>query len=78
MGLKLLLIKGRSANGFGFREPKNSEGLRARDTDRVLSLDIGLEGGLDAPTGLKAGAAALGLNSSALTLNFEDTAEVGV
>ena len=78
IGLKLSLIDSRSAAGFGFREPKNSEGLGARDTERVLSLDIGLDGGFDVPAGLKAGAAALGLNSIAFTLNLEDTAEVGV
>lgn len=64
--------------GIGFRRPKNSDGSGTRETDRVVSLDLGLEGGLELPAGLKAGAAALGLNSDALTLNLRDTADVGV
>ena len=78
MGLKPSLIDGLSAAGFGLREPKNMEGLAARDTDRVRCIEAGLDGVLEVAAGLKAGAFTFGRNSMALTLNFVETAEVGV
>lgn len=78
IGLKLSSIDGRSAAGLGLREPKNADGLAAREIDRVLWTDDGLDGAFEGAVGLKVGALALGLNSMAFTLNFVETAEVGV
>lgn len=58
--------------------PKKIDGLGARETDRVLGPDFGLADMTDAPPGVNVLAAGFGLNSSALTLNFVETAEVGV
>ena len=72
-------MAGRSDGGSGFRSPKNAEGLDARDTGRVFTLDdLGLEATLGSAVGLKELAAGLGLNSKALTLNFAESAEVGL
>jgi len=49
-----------------------------RDTGRTLTLDLGLEVVLGAAVGLKVFAAGFGLKSLALTLNLEETADVGV
>ena len=55
--------------------PKKSLGLEARDDGRAFAM--GLEIGLGS-VGLNELAAGLGLKSRALTLNFVETAEVGV
>lgn len=78
MVLKLSSMDGRSAAGFGLREPKKADGLAALETDRVLCTDDGLDGAFEGAVGLKVGALAFGLNSMALTLNLVETAEVGV
>ena len=57
---------------------KNADGLCTRDMGRAPGVDMGLEIALCPPPGRKAFAAGLGLNSGALMLNFEETAEVGV
>ena len=72
------MIDERSEGGNGFRSPKNTEGLGARDTERVSAPDLGDDASLGSVTGLKVLAAGFGLNSIALTLNFADTAEVGL
>ena len=73
------MIEGRSDGGNGFRSPKNVEGLGARDTGRVFTLDdLGLDATLGSTVGLKELAAGFGLNSKALTLNLADSAEVGL
>lgn len=77
-GLKWSRKAGRSDAGFGFFAPKKLEGLAVPDTDRAGSIGLGLEGAIDVPAGVKAGAATFGLNSDALALNFADTADVGV
>lgn len=64
--------------GKGLRSPKKAVGVGARDAGRAPGVEIGLEIVLGAPTGLNEFAAGLGLNSAALMLNLEDTAEVGV
>lgn len=78
MGLKLSRIDGRSAAARGLRLPKKAVGVGARDVGRAPGVEIGLDIALGAPGGLKEFAAGLGLNSAALILNFEETAEVGV
>ena len=44
----------------------------------MFDIDLGLEAVLGSAVGLKELAAGFGLNSIALTLNFAETAEVGV
>ncbi len=78
MGLKLSRIDGRSAAARGLRFPKKAVGVGTRDVGRALGVEIGLDIALGAPGGLREFAAGLGLNSAALILNFEETAEVGV
>lgn len=72
------MIDGLSRTGTGFLEPKKTDGLGARETDRVLGPDLGLADITDAPPGVKELAAGFGLNSSALTLNLVETADEGV
>lgn len=72
---------GRSEVGLGFRDPKNADGLAARDTEAARCVDDGLDAVLEAPVGLNAGAVTLGRNSDARTfmLNLEDeVVDVGV
>lgn len=72
------MIEGLLSNGRGFRFPKKADGLCARDVGRPLGVDTGLEIALGPPLGRKALAAGLGLNSAALMLNLDETADVGV
>lgn len=78
MGLKFSRIEARSEAGIGLRSPKKVDGEGARDAGRAPGVDTGLETALGVPPGLKELAAGFGLNSAALILNLEDTAEVGV
>ena len=72
IGLNWSLRDGRSETGRGFLDPKNTDGLAARDTDGPLNKGWGLATAADPPPGVNELAAGLGLNSIALTLNFED------
>ena len=50
----------------------------ARDTERVMAPDLGLDAALGSTEGLNVFAAGLGLNSMALTLYFKELADVGL
>jgi hypothetical protein len=76
--LKWSTKAGRSAGSFGLLMPKKLEGLALPDVSRAGSIGLGLDGAMDVPPGVKAGAAALGLKSDAFALNLVETAEVGV
>lgn len=62
----------------GLRFPKNAVGVCARDAGRALGVDTGVEMALGPLLGRNELAAGFGLNSGALMLNFDDTADVGV
>jgi hypothetical protein len=76
MDPKAVEIDGRSL--MGFRVPKKALGVADRDIDAWRDLTDGLVDAIVAVPGLNEGAAALGRNSIALTLNFADIVEVGV
>lgn len=71
-------MHGLSDAGLGFLFPKKFDGLALPGLARAVSIGLGLEGATDEAAGVKVGALAFGRNSDAFTLNFVDTAEVGV
>ena len=78
IGLKNEENFGRSEAGTGLRDPKKVLGLGAREADRVLVVDAGLEAATEAVEGLKLDAEGFGRNSIAATLKPLETADVGV
>ena len=72
------MIDGLSEAGFGFRLPKNNDGLAVLEMDPPRCVEAGLDGVWAEPPGLKV--AAVGRNSDAFTLrlNLPEMAEVGV